>query len=135
MSIEALRQRSRRVLHDKMGRPAVYYPTPKVNGSEGEPEGQDITARKNLKVGQTGDLAGTNLSYVENRDMDETLTLWTEQVPEPRRNSLVIFSATEGYFIDAVDPVYDQTISCIVLRAPQSDLNGLRDPDGEVIAV
>lgn len=119
MSFRAIKEASRRALHDFMGQPAVYYSDP-VAGLH-----SNITARPHAKSGRIGDLPGTNLNYAEVFDRQERVILWREQVPVPLRGALIVFSAAEGYWIDSVEPPDGQTFTVNVTRATASELVGL----------
>lgn len=130
MSIADIRKSARRSLHDFMGRPAAYFADPHTAA----PEAVAITARPHSKTAKAGDLAGTNLSYAETHDRKETIVLWREQISEPARNAAIVFSADEGYFVDNVLPPDGQTVTVEVIRCVGSDLDGLSDPDGNLIS-
>jgi len=131
MSIRAVRESSRRLLHAHMGEPARYYPTP----TSMLPTSLVITARAHSNVAKAGDLAGTNLSYAETQDRVETLVFMVDEVPDPARNGLVIFDSATGYFINNNLPPNGITITSEVIRAEQRDLIGFRTPEGvEIIS-
>lgn len=123
MRFREIKDRSRRLLHDFMGQPALYYANP-VSG-----EYVVTKARPHSKRGQIGDLPGTNLNYAEVIDRKEKVVLWREDVPKPTRLALIVFSATEGYWVDSVDPPDGLTISVNVVMAKESELQGLTLPD------
>lgn len=123
MGITEIRNHARQALHEFMGRPACYVPDPV------DPAAFTTTkARPHSKRGQIGDLPGTNLNYAEVIDRVEKLVLWAEDVPTPARGGLVILSATEGYWIESVDPTYGQTITVNVISATAAELTGMPVP-------
>lgn len=129
MSISKIKATARRALHDFMGRPASYYADPR----ESNPSPKFIKARYHSKKELIGDMPGTNLSYAETHDRNESVVFDREEIREPRRNALVIFSTVEGYFIDNTMPPDGMTVSSEVVRADQADLVGFLAPSGEVI--
>lgn len=129
MSIEQIKAQSRRALHEFMGRAASYYPEPHLPDSPRSV----VKVRYHSNVAKAGDLAGTNLSYAETQDRAEEIIFWRAEMPNPVRNSLVILSAEEGYFVNNVSPPDGQTITTEVVRAKQKDLDGKLGPDGVLI--
>lgn len=120
---------ARAALHDFMGRPAMLYLDPAI-----EPP-SPITVRHHEKSALVGDLKGTNLSYAENHDDEETVVFWCDQLiplvgagASPPRGALVVFSATEGYWVDNTRPRYGQTVTAEVTPAATSDLVGKTVP-------
>mgnify|MGYP000019248612 CR=1 FL=1 len=122
MSFREIKEAARQALHEFMGQPAVYY----SDVLTGDPFA--ITARPHGKGGRIGDLPGTNLNYAEVYDRKERVILWREQVPSPVRQGLIIFSETEGYWIDTVEPPDGQTVTVNVNRATTEELLGLVTP-------
>lgn len=122
MGFRDIKEAARRVVHEIMAQPAVYYADPLTSASI------SITARPHGKGGRIGDLPGTNLNYAEVYDRKERVILWREQVPNPVRGALIIFSATEGYWIDTVEPADGQTFTVNVNRATTTELAGLDLP-------
>ncbi len=122
MSFRDIKEAARRALHDFMGQPAVYYADVLAGSS------REITARPHGKGGRIGDLPGTNLNYAEVYDRKERVILWREQVSNPARGGLIIFSAEEGYWIDTVEPPDGQTVTVNVNRATTEELLGLDVP-------
>ena len=112
-----------------MGEPANYYALPR----DPAPTFVLITARPHSNVAKAGDLAGTNLSYAETQDRAETIVFMRDEVPEPARNGLVIFTPDEGYFINNNLPPNGITVTSEVIRASARDMQGLEAPDGTVI--
>lgn len=130
MSIRRIKETARRALHDFMGRPAHLYLDP------GQPEFTRITVRHHEKAELVGDLAGTNLSYAENHDDEETVVFWCEQLAPlvgadaiPPRGALVVLSETEGYYVENARPRYGQTITAEVTPASASELAGKTAPE------
>ena len=74
MSIQAIREQARKALHETMARPANLF----LNASATDAHG--ITARYHAKSGLVGDLSGTNLSYAETHDDEETVVFWRSQL-------------------------------------------------------
>jgi len=110
-------------LHDFMGRPCNYFP------SAADPATFIVTkARPHGKRGQVGDLAGTNLNYAEMIDRKEAVVLWAADVAQPVRLAIIVFSATEAYWVDSVDPQDGQTIKVNVTRADAAEIAGLPLP-------
>jgi len=126
MNFRQIKEASRRALHDFMGQPAFYYAEPLVDTAPAS-----ITARPHGKKGRIGDLPGTNLNYAEVFDRQERVILWLEQLPNPVRGGLIIFSPSEGYWIDTLEPPDGQTITANVNRATDQELSGLSHPGCE----
>lgn len=129
MSINRIKQQAREALHGFMGRPATLYLDPAI-----EPPAE-ITVRHHEKAALVGDLSGTNLSYAENHDDDETIVFWCDQlVPitgssaTPPRGALVVLSETEGYWVDNTRIRYGQTVTAEVTPASEADLVGKTPP-------
>ena len=124
MSMAAVRAQSRKALHDHMARPAFYY------GDVSAPPSSylEVTVRLHGKRGQIGDLPGTNLNYAETVDRKESVVFWREQVSAPLRGALVVFSATEGYWVDTVDPADGPRVTASVTPATPAELVGLAAP-------
>lgn len=127
MSIEELKARSRLALHRKMSRSASYY-------ADTELVPVTIDVRTFYQGKRVGDLAGTNLSYAEQLEHPTELVFWNEDVPASLdRGDRVIFSATEGYVIDVLNPKDGYTTKAEVSPLSESKLQGLTLPDGSVI--
>jgi len=129
MSIEGIRKSARKTLHNFMARPATLYLDPNI-----EPPAP-ITIRHHEKPGLVGDLAGTNLSYAENHDDEETIVFWCDELApiigepaSPPRGALVVLSATEGYWVDNTRPRYGQTVTAEVTPATTAELVGKTAP-------
>ena len=123
MSITAIRRTARGALHSFMGRPAHYFPVvtnPLVFVT--------TKARAHSKRAMVGDLPGTNLNYAEMIDRKERVVLWREDVPNPARLALIVFSADEAYWVDSIDPPDGQTITVNVTMADASEIVGLTLP-------
>lgn len=112
-----------------MGRPASYYVDPAV-----EPPVL-ISARAHSKAVMTGDLAGTNLSYAEFHNRENTVVFWYDQLEalfgltdgvlmHPARSALVVFESGEGFYIETRRPRDGQTVTAEVTQAPAADLVG-----------
>lgn len=107
-----------------MGRPANYIPDAAV-----PTDFVATKARAHGKRGQIGDLAGTNLNYAEMIDRKEAVILWREDIPNPVRLAVIVFSATEAYWVDSIDPPDGQTVKVNVTRADPAEIAGLPLPD------
>lgn len=123
MSIQDIKERARKSLHDTMSRPARLFLDPTSGVA------LEITARYHAKPGLVGDLKGTNLSYAENHDDVESVVFWREElIPTlgypgiPTRGSLVLFTDVEAYWVDNVMPPDGQTIRAEVTRAAFEDI-------------
>lgn len=131
MSISRIKASARQALHDFMGRPAILYLDPAA------PATGEITVRHHEKMAMLGDLSGTNLSYAENHDDEETVVFWCAQLEpfvgimaSPPRGALVVLSAVEGYYVDNTMPRYGQTVTAEVTPASEADLVGKTTPGG-----
>jgi len=131
MSISRVKATARAALHSFMGRPAMLYLDPAV-----EPPAP-ITVRHHEKAALVGDLAGTNLSYAETHDDEETVVFWCEQLEplvgataSPPRGALVVLSATEGYWVNNTRLRYGQTVTAEVTPASEAELAGKTTPEG-----
>lgn len=83
---------------------------------------------------RVGDLAGTNLSYAEQLEHPTELVFWDEDLDVTAgRRSLVVFSATEGYFVDVTNPKDAYTTKAEVSPMSVADLQGKVLPDGTVV--
>lgn len=118
-NIQAIREKARRALHKAMQRPASYYQSPNLGGAP-----TLVRVRVHSKPNMTGDLAGTNLSYAENRDRAFSIVFMRDEVEIPKRGALVVLSETEGYFIDNVDLPDGITVTATVTVADATDLAG-----------
>lgn len=117
--IQTIREKARRALHKAMKRPASYYADPTL------PDAPVLVyVRPHGKKNLTGDLAGTNLSYAENRDRVFTVLFFRDEVPNPPRGALIVLSATEGYFVDNVELPDGLTVTANVTVADADDLAG-----------
>lgn len=125
--IQAIREKARRTLHNAMKRPASYYANP--NGPSAP---LLVHVRPHGKRSLTGDLAGTNLSYAENRDRVFTVLFFREEVAIPKRGALIVLSETEGYFVDNVELPDGLTVTASVTVADADDLFGRTLPEGAV---
>lgn len=124
-NIQAIREKARRTLHQAMKRPASYYQDPNVASAP-----ILVHVRPHGKRNMTGDLAGTNLSYAENRDRSFSVIFFREEVDIPKRGALIVLSATEGYFVDNVELPDGLTVTANVTVADADDLAGRILPEG-----
>lgn len=124
MTFDALKRRSRGLLHRTMARPVYYF----ADAAQAPDIWQCASARLHGKRGQIGDLPGTNLNYAEIIDRAEKVVFLVAELPNPVRGALVVFSPSEGYWLDAVDPVDGVTVSASVVRATATELSGLSAP-------
>lgn len=131
MSISQIKAAARGALHEFMGRPANLYL------SNTTTEFTAITVRHHEKAALVGDLSGTNLSYAENHDDQETVVFWCDQLmplvgtqSSPPRGALVVLSASEGYWVDNTRPRYGQTVTAEVTPASVQELAGKTAPEG-----
>lgn len=124
MNFRAIKEHSRRALHAFMGQPASYYANPSLPDAP-----VLIRVRPHGKRNMTGDLAGTNLSYAENRDRVFTVVFSRDEVPQPPRGALVVLSATEGYFVDNLELPDGYTITAGVTVATADELLGKVVPE------
>lgn len=125
MTIDGIRATARKALHDTMARPAMLYLDP-----DSAPTGQ-ITVRPHSRTAKIGDLAGTNLSYAETQDREQTVVFWRDQlVPytgasgSPPRGALVVLSTDEGYWVDNTMPPDGPRVTAEVTRASAAELVG-----------
>lgn len=116
MSISDIQNNARQALHAHMARPASLY------GADGNLVGL-VTVRKIVKPKNVGDLAGTNLSYAEFSEAPTKLIFLVSE-HSPARHEKVVLSATEGYFIDTVDPVDGLTQTVAVSEMSATELAG-----------
>lgn len=121
MSIADIQKRARQGLHDTMKRPASLY------NESGVLVGL-IHVRRKTDVKPVGDLAGTNLSYAEAQEpVSSLIFLLSEHAPT--RGEMVVLSATEGYFVDTIDPADGITQTAQVSRMSASELSGKTLPE------
>ena len=122
MSIADIQKRARQGLHDTMKRPASLY------DKSGVLVGL-IHVRRKTDVKPVGDLAGTNLSYAEVVEpVSSLIFLLAEHAPA--RGEMVIMSATEGYFVDTIEPVDGITQTAKVSRMSRADSSASGTPPG-----
>jgi len=130
MSFAEVQATARTALHEFMSREASFYAS-----AAATPE--TITARRHNAPKLVGDLAGTNLSYAEVQERPTTVVLWAAELEAAgtsvSRGSLIIFTATEGWYVDHTSPADDETITVDVTPMSASDLDGKMLPDGTVI--
>ena len=131
MSVAAIKSRSRLALHRRMSRPASVYET------EATLVPVTVDVRTHYAGKRVGDLAGTNLSYAETLEHPTELIFWNDDlaaIPLPLdRGVRVIFSATEGFYVDVAHPKDGETQKVEVSPLYEDDLTGLTLPDGSVI--
>jgi hypothetical protein len=121
VSIQALQNRSRLALHEKMKRPVSIYDKSGVLVGLRH-------ARRTTDIKAVGDLAGTSLSYAEAQEpVSSLIFLLSEYAPE--RGAMVVFSDTEGYYLDVIDPVDGLTQKAQVSRMTASELGGKYLPE------
>lgn len=120
MAFRDIKERSRRALHDFMGQPASYYATPLANPVL-------VKVRPHTKRGVIGDLPGTNLNYAETFDRKEQVVFMADEIV-PAAGSLVVLTATEGYWINTLEPRDGLTITANVISASEEELLGLTLP-------
>jgi hypothetical protein len=125
--IQSIREKARRTLHNAMKRPASYYQDPTIDSAP-----ILVNVRPHGKRNQTGDLAGTNLSYAQNQDRVFTVLFFREEVAIPKRGALIVLSATEGYFVDNVELPDGLTVTASVTVADAADLAGRILPSGAI---
>lgn len=87
---------------------------------------------------RVGDLAGTNLSYAEQLEHPTELIFWNDDLTTAgiagiERGNIVIFTETEGYYIDVANPKDGETIKVEVSPLSVDDLQGKELPDGTII--
>ncbi len=99
--------------------PASYYASP---GSPAEPV--LIYVRVHTKSNLIGDLAGTNLSYAENREETLKLIFMRDEVGSPPRGALIVIDAEEGYLVDNLEKPDGLTVTAHVTRVEAEDLVG-----------
>lgn len=104
-----------------MGQPASYYATPLA-------EPILVKVRPHTKRGVIGDLPGTNLNYAETFDRQERVVFMHDEII-PAAGSLVVLSATEGYWIGTLEPRDGLTITANVTSADPNELVGLTLPE------
>lgn len=121
MSFRDIKNDCRRALHDFMAVPASFYASPSVE----PPVLRSV--RPHSRPAMVGDLAGTNLSYVETHDRKETVVFLLSEFPDPNvigRGALVVISETEGYWIENRMPRDGLTVTAEVTMASPADLAG-----------
>lgn len=131
MSIAELKARSRLALHRHMARQASFYET---SGTV-VPEVFDV--RTHYAGKRVGDLAGTNLSYAEQLEQPTELVFWNEDLTAAgvslERGNRVIFSASEGFYVDVAHPKDGLTQKVEVTPMNPSAIVGLTLPDGTIV--
>lgn len=114
-----------------MSRPASFYET------EGSLAPVTLDVRCHYAGKRIGDLAGTNLSYAEQLEHPTELILWNDDLPAAGvtldRGNLVIFSTTEGFYVDVAHPKDGHTQKVEVSPLDATDLAGKALPDGTII--
>ncbi len=121
MSITDIQNRSRLALHHTLKRSVSVY------NKSGVLVGPSY-ARRKTDTKAVGDLAGTNLSYAEVQEpVTSLIFLMSEHKPE--RGQSIVFSATEGYYLDTLDPVDGLTQTVQVSRMSETELTGKTPPE------
>lgn len=121
MSIADIQSRSRLALHAQMKRPVSVY------DKSGVLVGLSY-ARRKVDTKAVGDLAGTNLSYAEVQEPVSSLIFMLSE-HAPARGQMVVFAATEGYYLDTLDPVDGLTQTAQVSRMSDEELSGKIPPE------
>lgn len=115
--MKAIREQARGSLHEQMAAPAFYYA-----GGIADEDPVEITARRWTEFGPQGDVKGTSYAYAEREAEKPRLIFWTAKV-RPTRGSVVVFSSTEAYKIDVVQPPNRETTTAFVTRLRQDDVD------------
>lgn len=118
----------RRVLHDRMGDPALYFAPPYVGG---DTVVTPITVRVHEHFGLLGDLKGTNFNYAEVEDQSPRIVFMRDEIT-PVRNMVVSVAPGQAYRVDTVSPPNDITVTARVVRLMKEDAEGLPVP-GDLI--
>ena len=128
MGYRDIKAGSRKRLHEHMARPAMLQ-----GGALASPV--LVSARHHSEGKKVGDLAGTNLSYAETVERPAQIVLLDEEIAsvEVTRGQFVVFTATEGHFIDVAHPSDGFTTNCDVTPMSPAELSGKTLPDGSVI--
>jgi hypothetical protein len=117
----------RKILHRKMGDPAVYFQWSDTDGLSGtEPTHCRVRIHENFN--ELGDQKGTNFSYAEVADNSPRAIFMLEEV-DPKRRFLVR-TAEQVYEIDTVDPVDDITVTAYIIRYSGSVV-GMPEPESD----
>ena len=129
MTMAEIKATSRQALHEFMARPVSFYET------EATPSPTTITGRAHAAPKVVGDLAGTNLSYAEVHERPTTVVLLRSELTALTltRGSLIIFEATEGWFVETVKPPDGLTVTVEVSPLSSTSLDGKELPDGSII--
>lgn len=117
MGLREIKTAARRALHQAMRVPASYYQddaaTPVL-----------VHVRVHTDYTEQGDLKGTNLNYAEREEVAPKLVFDRSEVAMPRRSSMVIISASEGYRVGQAEPPDGITVKADVSRLSASELTG-----------
>ncbi|AGH31465.1 hypothetical protein LOKG_00028 [Loktanella phage pCB2051-A] len=112
----------RRILHQKMGDPAFYFPWP-LNGAEPVP----CRVRVHERFGVLGDQKGTSFNYAETADNSPAAIFQIDEIV-PRRGFCFTIPEGTAYRVDSVDPPDDQTIKAYIVRLNEADSTGMPVP-------
>lgn len=124
----AIKAGSRKRLHGHMARPSMLQggalDSPILASSRYHSEGKPV-----------GDLAGTNLSYAEQMERPAQVVFLDEEIAaaDLSRGMVIIYTATEGYFLDLIHPSDGYTTNCDVTPLSETELSGKTLPDGTLI--
>lgn len=113
MNFEALKDLSRRKLHQEMGFPAFYFDP---NADPDDPP-QIIRVRYHRANAYMGDVQGTNLRYAETAEEKLKIIVLNEELPSPVRGAMFTTPRGVGLIVDTVEPRDGITRTLIVVLA------------------
>lgn len=113
-----LQARARKVLHDALSVPALYYPLARDGSTEGVP----CTVRVHHRTQAFGDMTGFDYDPAERVETVPEVVFWVEEVT-PVRGGVVSVAADEAYQIETVLPRDNATITAQVSRRTQAQID------------
>lgn len=117
-----IKRKARRDLHNHMGVPALYIES---KGAEPRP----ITVRLHTRFDALGDQKGTNFHSAEREEVIPRIIIMRDEVPSPKRNAIVSIEPGEAYYLDAVQPPDDITITIHVVPLTAKEAEDLPVPE------
>lgn len=128
MAFRDIKRQARRVLHDTLKVPALYFRDDENGNILDAPI--PVLVRVHTKWEKAGDMAGTNLSYAEVQEINPRIIFMVDEVPAPVRNAVVSIAPGEAYRLDNVLPPDDITVTAEATRIPVAKTIGLPVPPG-----
>lgn len=127
-SIDAIKAKARRDLHQAMQRPAFCY-----FKSHNYDRAIPVDVRVHNNWGALGDVAGTSIIYAERRDTVKQEIIFLAEQRVPSNGDIVMLTPNEGYMVDDVDPRYNITVRAGVISLPAEQLTRFPAPPSVIM--